>query len=306
MKDTTPEIKCPECGLVVKLTTQALEKCPVCGAKLPSVPGLKKQGTVIQSTSISLEDALFKSPRSKESWAPREFLNIAVLTFFVTTMVRYVVLIGWVGDSGTITFDPALAIATYLIGLLTGIIPIIYTWRGKMPLAKLGLKKLTARQWLDTLFLGVICGFGLFFFDAVSTLVNRAIFEATGWEMFNINEDFLAFFTANMWNRVSIIVPYGAAQILAEFFYRGTIASGFVQRYQKKKELASNVVVKAKAWVVSVMLCTLFEFAMSFDLSAILLAFMVHAALGIIFIITGNLESCLIAQATYILIMLLL
>jgi hypothetical protein len=304
-----PDFRCPQCGLLIKVSGQPPEACPVCGAKLPVAPAGKKGKPAIKAP-ILLEQALFKSPRAKESWAPREFFNVVLLAFFIVMMINYLVLSANPdGGSGTVPFDPAFYVLLNITSVMIGIVPVLYILLNKMNVAKLGLKRINGRQWRDTLLLGVLCGFGLYLLQLASSAINIAIFNATGLEIFGTSQaetDYLSFINANMGNRLLMLVPIAISQILAELFYSGTVLNGFLQRFQKKMPPLGPASIKLRAWILSSLLSTLFDFGLYFNPTAIIANLLIHAVVGLLFIYTGNVQSTLIAQATAILVVIFL
>jgi hypothetical protein len=303
---TSPGTRCPQCGLAIKVTNQPIDTCPICGAKLPVVAAGKK-GQPERKGPISLEQALFKSPRAKESWAPRDVFNAIMLTFFVIFAVNYLIIatVGSVDVNGQLIFDPALYFWINLAGVLVGSTPVLYVLLNKVSLSKIGLKKINGRQWLDVILFGLISGAILLLVELITSTLNRQIFLATGWDVFGRNVEYDDFVAAGGGNKLFMLVPVAAAQVAGELFYRGTILNAFLQRFQKHVPALGAAAVKLRAWGVSVLLGTLFEFGLFFNPATIIPSLLVHAIVGAIFVQTRNVYAGMIAQGTYILMVIL-
>ncbi len=295
MDGTAPETRCPQCGLAIKVTNQPLVTCPVCGAKLPVVPA-GKTGTPERKGPISLEQALFKSPRIKESWAPRETFSTSMLTFFAVMVVYSLVLysLGRTDPEGNLIPDPVLYFSINVAGLLVGVIPVVYVFLNKMNLKKLAFKQANQKEWLRIIGLGIAFGFGLYAAQFLAEATNRAI----GLPLGDTNQVELDY-------RLILWVPAAAAQVLGEFFYRGTLLNGLLQWLQKRVPPLSPSTLKFRAWILSVLLGTLFDFALFFNPMTIIPSLFMHALAGALFIYTGSVQSGMIAQGMYVLLVIL-
>ncbi len=298
MDGKAPETKCPQCGLVIKLTNQSVDACPVCGAKLPVAPAGKKS-TPERKGPIMLEQALFKSPRAKESWAPRELTSAIMLTFFVVMMVNYVIVASGAATIESGQFDPILYFSINLASVLVGVAPILYILISKTSVKKLALKGISQPQWLQAVGLGIAFGFGLYAVYYLGQIIN----VATGLESIVATpaENQYSAFMSNIGNRLFMLVPLAAGQVVGEFFYRGTVLNGVLQWLQKRVPPLPATARKLRAWALSFLIGTLFDFAIFFNPTTIFPSLLAHALIGLLFVYTGNLQAGMIAQSTYML-----
>nr|MDO8084937.1 hypothetical protein [Candidatus Sigynarchaeum springense] len=301
-----PETRCPQCGLVIKLASQSVEACPVCGAKLPAAPAGKKSqpGT---GGPIMLEQALFKSPRVKESWAPREVLSVVMLTFFVVMMVNYLII---AAGEGTITsgqFDPVLYFSINMAGILVGIAPLAYVLVIKTSTRKLAFHRIPGVEWLWAVALGIACGIGLYALNYVGQRIN----EVTGLEALVATvageqaEQQYSEYMIGIGNRLFMLVPVAAAQVMGELFYRGTVLNGILQSLQKRAPPLSRTAARLRAWVLSALFGALFDFSLFFNPATIVPSLFLHALVGLLFILTRNVQAGMIAQLTFMLLVIL-
>jgi hypothetical protein len=296
------EMRCPQCGLIIKVTNQPPDKCPVCGTKLPVIP-VGKKGAPERKGPISLEQALF--PRARESWAPRDMFNAFMLTFFVVFAVNYLILAGGgaIDVNGQLTFDPVLYFTINLAGVLVGFTPVVYILMNKTTVKKLGLKEISKQQWMRTAVFGIVCGIGLYAMQLLGSAINLA----TGLDSLVQSQAEIAYtdFIAEAGNRLFILIPLAIAQVVGEFFYRGTVLNGLVQWLQKRVPPIAAAALKLRAWSLSVLLGTLFDFSLFFNPTSIVPSLLAHALVGVLYIATGNVQSCMIAQTTCMMLLIL-
>ncbi|MEX2682840.1 MAG: hypothetical protein Q6373_014715 [Candidatus Sigynarchaeota archaeon] len=306
MDGKAPETRCPQCGLVIKLASLSVETCPVCGAKLPAVPAAKKSPSEPKGP-IMLEQALFKSPRVKESWAPREVLSVIMLTFFVVLMVNYLIVAAGEGIITSGQFDPVLYFSINLAGILVGIAPLAYVLANKTGIKKLALHRIPRAEWLWAIVLGITCGIGLYALNYMGQVIN----EVTGLDSLVTTtageqaEKQYSEFMLVMENRLFLLVPVAVAQVLGELFYRGTVLNGIIQWFQKRVPPLSRSATRLRAWVLSVLFGTLFDFSLFFNLTSIVPSLFLHALVGLLFILTRNVQAGMIAQLMYIILLII-
>lgn len=247
-----------------------------------------------------------------DSWSLKEILNLFVLTTIITLMAKYIFLSFWLqgNQSGEITFDPLLIIVTYLTETLAGIIPILYVLYYKLSFRKIGWNKLDHAQWGRGIVLGVLCGMALFLFDMITTVFNAAIYQATGWSLFSQNDqfqiDFNAFMESNFpWNKLLIILFLGVQLVISEILFRGTILKGALQNRQKHHGLDRATIARLQALAISISLNTLFGFILSFDVTTIVFNVLANFVLGLLFMYSKNVQSCMIAQIVYVILVLI-
>ncbi|NMC08362.1 MAG: hypothetical protein GYA24_24355 [Candidatus Lokiarchaeota archaeon] len=291
-------MQCPECGLAIKVTSQPLEKCPVCGAKLPMLTDAKK-GVPERKGPISLEQALFKSPRVKESWVPREMFGAFILAYFVTYAANYLIIAsGMVSNpDGTLKFDAAGFFLLNVVGMLAGITPLVYVLANKTSVRKLSITSLGAPGWRAAILIGIGFGIVLFLAQFLGTAINRASGISALLEN-PANDAYNAFIRASTGNRLVMLLPIAAAQVLGEFLYRGVILNGLLQWLRKRVPPVAPATMKVGAWGLSILLGTLFDLSIFFNPASIVPSLFIHAIIGLLYIVNGNLQSCMIAQAT--------
>ncbi len=300
---TAPGARCPQCGLAIKVTNQPPDTCPVCGAKLPVVP-VGKKGSPERKGPISLEQALFKSPRAKESWAPRELLSAFLLVFFVVMISDYLVVASGSSFIENDQFDPVLYFSINMAGILVGITPIVYILLNKMNIQKLAFQReMSGQLWAVALLLGIACGIGLYALQHAGVLINQATGLMPSTE--SQAEHQYSIFMLGIGNKLFMLLPVAAAQVFGEFFYRGMILNGLLQWLQKRVPTLAAAVVKLRAWILSVLIGTLFDFALFFNPTTIVPSLLVHALAGALFIYTRNVQAGMIAQGTYVLLVIL-
>jgi hypothetical protein len=295
-------MRCPQCGLAIKVTNQPPDTCPVCGAKLPVVPAGKK-GPPERKGPISLEQALFKSPRAKESWAPRELLNAFLLTFFVVMIADYLVVASGASFIQNDQFDPILYFSINMAGILVGITPVIYILLNKMNVRKLALKQINSVQWVWAVVLGIACGFGLYVVQRLGGIINLAIGLVPSTP--SQAESQYSVFMLSIGNKLFMLLPVAVAQVVGEFFYRGMVLNGLLQWLRKRLPPLAAAKVKLRAWILSVLFGMLFDFALFFNPVTIIPSLLVHAIVGALFIFTENVQAGMIAQGTYVLLLIL-
>jgi hypothetical protein len=286
---TPPETRCPQCGLVIKVTSQAPESCPVCGAKLPVPPGGPK-GQIQRKGPIMLDQALFKSPRARESWAPRELVSAFLLTFFVVMIINFLIIAPYTSIIQSGGFDPILYFTFNMAGILIGITPVFFILLNKSNFRKLALKNITGQQWLTSIGLAIAFGFAIYAMQFLGTAINQVMNLSTG------SGPYSDFIDASIGNKLFLLLPVAAAQIIGEFFYRGTVQYGILQWLQKRMPPLAPTAVKLRAWALSILLGTLFDFSLFFNPSSILPSLLVHAFVGWLFVMTNNVQAGMIAQ----------
>ncbi|HME55194.1 MAG TPA: hypothetical protein VKM55_23505 [Candidatus Lokiarchaeia archaeon] len=302
------DIKCPSCGLVIKITAPALASCPVCGASLPELSPSQKLASKNVPKMISLEQALSSKTRSRDSWSFKELLNVFVLTAIITLMAKFIFLSFWLqGSPGSeLTFNPAFVIVTYLTGMIAGIIPIVYVLHYKLSVEKIGWKKLVHKQWGEAILLGAACGVLLYLCDVFTTAINEAIYSATGWSLFSQSDTFQlqynAFLASNFpWNKLLIVVFLGAQLLIAEIFLRGTIVNGALQVRKGHESRFHKATTRLQALAISIGFNTLFMFTTSFfDVTSIVFDVLANLILALLFILAKNVQSCMIAELVYV------
>lgn len=295
---STSDMTCPQCGLAIKVTSQPLEKCPVCGAKLP-VPPANKKGAPERRGPISLEQALFKSPRVKESWTTREMLGAFILAYFVTYAANYLIIASGIvsNPDGSLKFDAGGFFLLNLMGVLAGITPLVYVLANKTSIRKLSLNGLNAPEWRWAILLGMGFGVGLFFAQWLGDAFNQvsglsALVENPA------NDAYGGFIQESIGNRLVMLLPIAASQVLGEFLYRGVVLNGLLQWLRKRVPPMAVTSLKAGAWVLSILLGTLFDLSLFLNPVSIMPSLILHAIIGALYLTTGNLQSCMIAQAT--------
>ena len=314
MDEQENDIKCPSCGVVIKITAPAFTFCPVCGASLPEMSPSQKIASKNVPKMISLEQAVSGKTRSTNSWTLKEFLNLYVLTIIITLMARYIFLSFWFqGNQGSeLPFDPGFVVVMYLTGAIAGIIPILYILHYKLVSGKICWNKLVRKQWSEALVLGVACGVILYFFDVITSILNAAIYFATGWSLFSQGGTFQsgydAFITSNFpWNKLLVVFPLGFQLVISEVFYRGTIMNGALQNRQGRHGGDWKKLANLQALLISIGLNTLFAFTiLFFDGNALFFQILSNLIVGVLFIRTKNVQSCMIAQLVYVILILIL
>jgi hypothetical protein len=305
------DVKCPSCGVIIKITAPEFTFCPVCGASLPELSPSQKLASKNAPKMISLEQALSAKTRSRNSWSLKEMFNLFVLTIVTTLTVRYIFLSFWLqGTQGTeLAFDPAFIVVLYLTGIMAGIVPLVYVLYFKMAWEKIGWKRLVHKQWIETIVLGVACGVLIYVLDLVSTSINASIFQATGWSLFSTDSTFQdgydAFLASNPpWNKLLLVAVLGVQLVISEIFLRGTIVNGASQYQHGKQKNVRSHKTRLVALALSIGLNTLFAFTISiFDVTAVLFAALSNAILGVLFIRAKNVQSCMIAQIVYVILL---
>ncbi|MHA1369285.1 MAG: hypothetical protein ACTSRA_06185 [Promethearchaeota archaeon] len=90
--EKTPII-CKNCGLILKVSTDDLESCPVCGSKLPYLlPRKKKDVERKKGGYISLERVLFGKKQSPVRWKKNELYQVISGAFLLTYTIRFIML----------------------------------------------------------------------------------------------------------------------------------------------------------------------------------------------------------------------
>jgi hypothetical protein len=174
----------------------------------------------------------------------------------------------------------------------------------KTTIKKLGFKEINKQQWMSAVGFGIAFGIALYVVQILGNTINLV----TGLESSVQSQAGLDYsaFTANAGNRLFLLIPLAIAQVVGEFFYRGTIQNGLSQWLQKRLPPIAPASLKLRAWVLSALIGTLFEFAIFFDPTTIIPSLLVHLVVGVLYLKTGNVQSCMIAQSTAMVLMILI
>ncbi len=242
---TGNDMTCPGCGLLVKISDNVLDKCPVCGAKLP-VPGTsqKGKGKASKPKTVSLESLIFNRTGGESAWTIREVLNCLIWSYFVSVLARFFIIILVASPeegSTTIPFDPVLVIAVYLSACLLGVIPVAYIKSNRMSWSKIGLNRVSRKDVLIVALVGVVAGVTIALVDTWTSSINAWVYQATGWDAFGPSPsqgDYVDFINASLVNRIVIAIPVALSLAFGEIVYRGVVARGFLDHFSRKREQA--------------------------------------------------------------------
>lgn len=304
--------QCPSCGLLFKVDSKNLTECPVCGEKLPDLEETTKaqdKRPVYKEKSISLEKVLIKKGINPVTWNLREILNVVFLSFMITSIIKYFLLVPLIDvESGEeIPLNPAFELLFELATIMIGIVPILYIKLTKHEYTKLGFKKLKNVNILKLVVLVVAGGIGLILLNLLSDLINASIYHYTQLDIFSTSQnemDFNNYLKSNPFYLILFSIAYGASLSFSEILLRGTITNGLKDHFKKKS--SSNVYL-VKTLLLSTLFATLVDLAIVFlNPKIIVFALFSNFVLGLIFLMTREIYTVIVLRILYVVIIILL
>ncbi len=291
---------CPGCGSII--TSQILEQCPICNAKLEKAikqPITESEEKSQRKTGVIFTNKKFVSEQKfavkKDVWTIREGISIFTNALMFYVFLRFLIIILIV----TLAIETSMA-ARYLEQIPTiifGVYPIWYIYSKKHDFKKIGLNFESNKIFIAFLIgiLGAIC---LILIDLSSNIIIDFTYDL-GINIYDIKtyiieENQLIRDAGILWI-IPLIILLCLGTISTEIVYRGVLHNALKEYFDNKVTGRITIILTVALTYSGLILFFTFPAGVYF----FLINFLVFSVLGIIYEINGNLFNTIIAGIIY-------
>ncbi|MHA1682337.1 MAG: CPBP family glutamic-type intramembrane protease [Promethearchaeota archaeon] len=292
---------CPGCGLLIKVN-ETIEECPMCGEKLDSLPPPKKEKEELKS----LMKTLYNREKGSKKYNVRELMNVTFISFFLTSLVRFIFFsavqsfYSEEGEPVEIPFNPAIYFFSNALIAVIGLYPIIYMKLRGDGYAVFGLGRIKRKELAMMIIVGAVAGFGLYFIDLFSQVINNQIYDVTGWDFWdNSNPEFSTYLSDSIWNRLIMSIGFILSASIPEILLRGVIQKKLMEIYITEGKSTRGEV---KSFLLSFVITSGISFAIFLTPLVIVFSLLSNLLLTAIYRFTRSVYACIVVQAMYIII----
>jgi len=313
--------KCSGCGSVISSTI--LEQCPICDELLEVIPEEQKkasqapQGLVFLDRPRSGKGFLARTDKKdrtgllvpeeslilkKDSWKFKEGLNVFTNCLMVyITLELLILMILWMGIDPEASLEVEMNIYTIVLsqvpGIFFGVYAIGYIISNKHVAKKLGLNSKSSKLTLAIL-IGAVGAFGLLGINLFSNFINIALNDL-GLSLVDVatyiaDENQIIIDSGLLWIFLlgGVLILYA---ISIEIVYRGVLHNTLKERFGNSPLGRIKVILIVSLIYSSIYLLFSFPVGIIF----FLLNFLLATLLGILYEITDNLYTTIVANCTY-------
>ena len=297
--------KCSNCGSII--TSNILEQCPICDSRLEKIPeqdiatqGKKnqsRQGYVFRNKKLVSEQ---KFVLKKSEWNFKEGISVfsnALMAYVAVRLLITMLLTLQLGPSEMLDLNMTTILLSQAPDIVFGVYPLYYIYSKRHNLKKLGLIFNTKSLVIATL-VGIAGSIGLVLIDNFSSLIIRFMYDS-GINCYDIcaylQEEYLVLQNSSLILVILLIALISLSVISTELVFRGVLHNTL------KAHFDNNFLGKASVIVIVALIYSLLFlfFTLPVGIYFFLVNFMVSIFLGVIYEITKNLTSTIMANLIY-------
>jgi len=297
--------KCSNCGSII--TSNILEQCPICDSKLEKIPEQEiatqgknhqsKLGFVFRNKKLVSEQ---KFVLKKSEWNFREGLSVfgnALMAYITIRLVITMLLSLQLGPTEILDINMTTILLSQAPDIVFGIYPLYYVYSKKHNLKKLSLI-FNKKSLLIATLVGIAGSIGLVLIDNFSSLITHFMYDS-GINFYDIfaylDEEYLVLQNSSLILIILLIVLLSLSVISTELVFRGVLHRTLKAHFDNKFLGKVSVIV-----IVALIYSFLFLFfTFPIGIYFFLVNFMVSIFLGMLYELTKNLSSTIIANLIY-------
>ena len=297
--------KCSNCGSII--TSNILEQCPICDSRLEKIP---EQDIATQSKKHqSLQGYVFKNKKlvpeqkfvlKKSEWNFREGIRVfgnALMAYVTIRLVITMLLTLQLGPTEILDVNMPTILLSQVPDIVFGIYPLYYLYSKKHNLKKLGLI-FNKKSLIIAIIVGIAGSIGLVLIDNFSSLITRFMYDS-GINFYDIfaylDEEYLVLQNSSLILIISLIALISLSVISTELVFRGVLHKTLRAHFDNNFIGKVTVIV-----IVALIYSFLFLFfTLPVGVYFFFSNFLIFLFIGIIYEITKNLTSTIIANLIY-------
>jgi len=296
---------CPGCGSII--TSQILEQCPICNAKLEKAikqPRTESEEKSQRKTGVIFTNKKFVSEQKfavkKDVWTIREGISIFTNALMVYVFLRFLIIILIVSQNsslGSVDINMGILLLEQIPTIIFGVYPIWYIYSKKHDFKKIGLNFKNNKIFI-TFLIGILGAICLILIDLSSNFIIDFTYNL-GINVYDIKtyiveENQLIRDAGILWI-IPLIILLCLGTISTEIVYRGVLHNTLKEYFDNKLTGRITIILTVALTYSGLILFFTFPAGVYF----FLINFLVFSVLGIVYEINGNLFNTIIAGIIY-------